>query len=108
MGTIPRAATVLFASCRVPMFLAAVLAASYGVLALTILHAIFGNWSGTATLGNLGAAVFSVPFLLLRAWQLRAWRTLHGPNRLIWILAIAFPVAFLGFWAIAIAWITFS
>lgn len=99
---------MLFASFKVPMFLAAVLAASYGVLALTILHAIFGNWSGAATLGNFCAAVFSVPFLLLRAWQLRNWRTLPGGNRLIWLLTLAFPPAFLGFWAIAIAWITFN
>lgn len=108
MGTVPKAGTVLFTSFRVPMFLAAVLVASYGVLALTILHAIFGNWSGTATLGNFCATVFSVPFLSLRAWQLRSWRTSLGCNRLIWLLAIAFPPAFLGFWAIAIAWITFS
>ena len=108
MSLIPRAATALFGPSRVPMFLAAVLAASYGVLALTILHAILGNWSGTATLGNFCAAVFSVPFLLLRAWQLRSWRKLPGPNRLIWLLAIAFPPVFLGFWVIAIAWITFN
>ena len=85
------------------MFTVLVLCGSYGVLVLTALHAIFGGWSGIASLGNFAAAVFSVPFLSVRAWQLRPARTgdAHSPQK--WWAALMFPIIFIAFWAVVAA-----
>jgi hypothetical protein len=83
------------------LFTSAVLAFSYAVLALTSYHALLGNWSGLASIGNLLAAVFSIPYLWFRAWQLRqapAFRI--GFGRVRWWLMLAFPFMFLLFWGI--------
>ena len=85
------------------MFTVLVLFASYGVLALTVLHSIFGNWSGIATLGNFAALALSVPFLSVRAWQLRPARTGNAYSPWIWWPSLMFPVLFLGFWLIVAA-----
>jgi hypothetical protein len=53
------------------MFTNLVLLFGYGVVALTCMHAIIGNWSGIASLGNFAAALFGLPFLMVRAWMLR-------------------------------------
>ena len=85
------------------MFTTVVLFLSYGVLALTLDHTIENNWSGLASVGNFAAAFLSVPFLLVRAWSLRSWRTASWLKRLRWWLIIGFPVVFLVFWAVNIA-----
>jgi hypothetical protein len=85
------------------MFTILVLFASYGVLLLTIWHSVSGNWSGVASLGNFAAVAISVPFLSVRAWQLRPSRTGATYSPLVWWLSLLFPVLFLGFWAISVA-----
>jgi len=85
------------------MFTVLVLFASYGVLLLTILHTVSGNWSGIASLGNFAALVLSVPFLSVRAWQLRPARTGSAHSPFIWWPSLMFPVLFLGFWVVVAA-----
>ena len=51
------------------MFTNLVLACGYGVVGLTAMHVIVGNWSGIASLGNFGAAFFALAFLMVRAWM---------------------------------------
>ena len=89
------------------MFTILVLLASYGVLALTILHSISGNWSGIASLGNFAALALSIPFLSVRAWQLRSARTGGAHSPWIWWPCLMFPVLFLGFWIIVAATMSF-
>lgn len=85
------------------MFTILVLFTSYGVLALTIVHSIAGNWSGIASIGNFAALGLSVPFLSVRAWQLRSARTGNEYSAWIWWLCLMFPVLFVGFWVLAAA-----
>jgi len=80
------------------MFTNAVVLVSFGVLAVTIMHAAIGNWSGGATLGNALALVFSVPYLAIRSWQLRALRVGDPLSRIRWWLMATFPVLFAAFW----------
>jgi hypothetical protein len=88
------------------MFTVVVLLASYGVLALTVLHSIAGNWSGVASLGNFAALGLSVPFLSVRAWQLRPARMGLAYSPWIWWPSLMFPILFLGFWAVVAATVT--
>lgn len=83
------------------MFTTLVLFASYGVILLNVLHGLSGNWSGIATLGNFAALVLSIPFLLVRAWQLQPAiaRSEYSPWK--WWSSLMFPLLFLGFWVIA-------
>ncbi len=83
------------------MFTFVVLFASFAVLAVTILHALIGNWSGAASLGNFAALLFGVPFLSVRAWQLRGLRKQGFPASWFWFACAAFPVVFLSFWVVA-------
>ena len=80
-----------------------VLCASYGILLLTVLHGVLGDWSGIASLGNFAAAAFSVPFLSVRAWQLRSARTGDAYSPLMWWSALLFPIVFVGFWLVIAA-----
>ena len=68
------------------------------VLGLTVLHGLIGNWSGIASLGNFLVAIAACPFLLVRAWQLRATVRTPGGERLRWLLIAGFPAVFLAFW----------
>lgn len=85
------------------MFTNIVLLCSYGVIAGTALHVILGNWSGIASLGNFAAALFSIPFLLIRAWMLRRDLRGEGLIQARWIAIAAFPLVFVAFWGISIA-----
>lgn len=83
------------------MFTYFVLACGYGTLALTAYHALANNWSGLATLGNLGSLLVGVPFLSSRAWQLRRFRLGPTSSRTTWLLCFSFPVVFGLFWIAA-------
>jgi hypothetical protein len=83
------------------MFTYVVLAAGYGTIALTAIHALAGNWSGMASLGNAGSLLIGVPYLSWRAWQLRGLRSAPWPARTFWLLCLGFPVIFLMFWLVA-------
>jgi len=85
-----------------------VLLVSYGVLALTVMHGVSGNWSGLASVGNFAALGLSVLFLSVRAWQLRSSRMGGAYSPLIWWSCSMFPILFLGFWLVVAATMSFS
>ena len=85
------------------MFTNLVLLLSYGVVALTTMHAIVGNWSGVASLGNFAAALFGLPFLMVRAWMLRRDLREQGLARFRWLAIAGFPVVFVAFWSVGLA-----
>ena len=85
------------------MFTNLVLLSGYGVVALTSMHAIIGNWSGVASLGNFAAALFGIPFLMARAWMLRRDLRAQGLTRFRWLAIASFPVVFVAFWSVCIA-----
>lgn len=85
------------------MFTNLVLACGYGVVGLTAMHVIVGNWSGIASLGNFAAAFFALPFLVIRAWILRKDLWTRGLIRLRWLAIAAFPVVFLALWSVGLA-----
>ena len=80
-----------------------VLLFSYGVVALTCMHAIIGNWSGVASLGNFAVALFGLPFLMVRAWMLRRDLQVQGLPRFRWLAIAGFPVVFVAFWSVGLA-----
>lgn len=85
------------------MFTNLVLLSCYGVVALTTVHVIAGNWSGIASVGNFAAALFGVPFLIVRAWMLRRDLWARGLTRIRWIAIAGFPVVFVVLWAVGVA-----
>ena len=82
------------------MFTIIVLIGSYGVLTLTLVHAVFGSWSGIASLGNFCALFFSVPYFIWKAIKLHKTRHETKETYFTWILCVMFPFLFIGFWAI--------
>ena len=80
-----------------------VLLFSYGVVALTCMHAIIGNWSGVASLGNFAVALFGLPFLMVRAWMLRRDLQVQGLPRFRWLAIAGLPVVFVAFWTVGLA-----
>jgi len=84
------------------MFTNLVLVCGYGVVALTAMHVLVGNWSGAASLGNFAAAFFATPFLAFRAWMLRRDLRAAGPIRLRWMAIAAFPLCSWGFGALVL------
>lgn len=85
------------------MFTNLVLLSSYGVVALTTMHAIVGNWSGIASLGNFAAAFFGVPFLIVGAWMLRRDLWARGLTRVRWLAIAGLPIVFVAFWSVGLA-----
>ena len=73
-----------------------VLFASYTVLLMTILYSALGSWSGLVSLGNFAAILFSIPFLSVRAWQLRPTRKNHSYSPLLWWPTLMFPILYVG------------
>ncbi len=84
------------------MFTNLVLVCGYGVVALTAMHVLVGNWSGAASLGNFASAFFATPFLAFRAWMLRHDLQAVGPIRIRWMAIAAFPFVFLGLWCVGL------
>ena len=84
------------------MFTNLALISGYGVVALTCMHAIIGNWSGVASLGNFAAALFGLPFLMVRAWMLRRDLRAQGLTRFRWLAIAGFPVVFVAFWSVGL------
>lgn len=85
------------------MFTNLVLLFSYGVVALTTMHTIAGNWSGVASLGNFAVALLGLPFLVVRAWMLRRDLRAQGLARFRWLAIAGFPVVFVAFWSVGLA-----
>ena len=85
------------------MFTNLVLFCAYGVIALTAMHAIIGNWSGIASIGNFAAAFLAAPFLTVRAWTLRGDLREHGLIRMRWFAIAVFPLAFVILWGVGLA-----
>jgi hypothetical protein len=83
-------------------FTVVVLVASYGVLLATMFYVSQGSWSGLVSLGNFAVILFSIPFLLVRAWQLRPTRMNRGFSPLLWLLALMFPILYVGLAAVAV------
>ena len=84
------------------MFTNLVLLFSYGVVGLTTIHAIVGNWSGIASFGNFAAAFFGLPFLIVRAWMLRGDLWSRGLTRVRWLAIAGFPIVFVAFWSVGL------
>ena len=85
------------------IFMWPILAASYGSLLVAILHSVFGNWSGAASLGMLFSIVIGAPTLAGYAGYL--WRKGLLIGLVLWEAAVsaAFPVLVLLLGTIAVA-----
>lgn len=85
------------------MFTNLVLLSCYGVVSVTTVRVLAGNWSGIASIGNFAAAFFGVPFLIVRAWMLRRDLWARGLTRIRWLAIAGFPLSFVAFWSVGVA-----
>ena len=79
------------------MFTNLVLLFGSGVVALTCMHAIIGNWSGIASLSTFAAALFGLPFSMMRARMLQRDVQAPGLARFRWLAIAGFPVVLVAF-----------
>jgi hypothetical protein len=85
------------------MFTVLVLIASYGVIFFTAFYVAQDSWSGLVSLGNFAAILFSIPFLSVRAWQLRPSRINKSFSPLLWWSTLMFPILYIGLATAAVA-----
>ncbi len=83
-------------------FMWPILAVSYAALLAALLHTLFGNWSGAASLGILFAIVIGAPILAGYAGYLWRKNLLVGFVRWEAALSAAFPLLVLLLAAVAI------
>ena len=79
-----------------------ILAASYAALLVALIHTLFGNWSGAASLGVIFAVVIGAPSLAGYAGYLWRKNLLIGFARWEAALSAAFPVLVLLLASVAI------